>query len=100
MPQGSGPGFRRPVIVVQGDTFNISAIRTVICVPLTTNIAWLEGPASVFLSRDETGLPEDSVAVASHVICVDKRLLEERVGKLPRRKFDLVLSAIDVVLGR
>jgi mRNA interferase MazF len=37
-PVGSGPGFRRPVVVVQGDAFNRSRIATVVCVPLTSNL--------------------------------------------------------------
>jgi hypothetical protein len=36
-PTGSGPGFRRPVSIVQGDAFNRSRIDTVVCVPLTSN---------------------------------------------------------------
>jgi len=31
---------------------------------------------------------------------VDKGLLTERAGKLPRAKLELLLSGIDVVLGR
>jgi mRNA interferase MazF len=37
-PSGSGPGFRRPVIVVQSDALNRSRIATVVCVPLTSNL--------------------------------------------------------------
>lgn len=32
-PTGSGPRFRRPVVVVQGDALNRSRIATVVCVP-------------------------------------------------------------------
>jgi len=39
-PTGSGPGFRRPVIVVQGDALNGSRISTTVCVPLTSNLKW------------------------------------------------------------
>ena len=39
-PAGSGPGFRRPVIIVQGDHLNRSRIATIVCVPLTSNLAW------------------------------------------------------------
>ena len=34
-PSGSGPGFRRPVLVVQANDFNESAIATTICAVLT-----------------------------------------------------------------
>jgi mRNA interferase MazF len=99
-PTGSGPGFRRPVIVVQGDSFNRSKIATVLCVPLTSNPKWAEAPGNVLLQSRLTGLPKDSVANVSQVIALDKSLLTERVGKLSRAKTDLVLAGINVVLGR
>jgi mRNA interferase MazF len=33
--------------VVQGDAFNRSAISTVICVPLTSNVKWAGAPGNV-----------------------------------------------------
>jgi len=99
-PIGSGPGFRRPVVVVQGDAFNRSRIATVVCIPLTTNMRWASVPGNVPLASGVTNLPEDSVANASQVISVDKELLTVRVGKLPRAKLDLLLAALDTVLGR
>jgi mRNA interferase MazF len=38
VPRGSGPGFRRPVAIVQGDVLNRSRISTAVCVPLTSNL--------------------------------------------------------------
>jgi mRNA interferase MazF len=99
-PVGSTPGFRRPVLVVQGDQLNRSRIATVICVPLTSNLAWADAPGNVLLSAKLTGLPKESVANASQIVVVDKVRLEEHVGRLPRRKLELVLNGIDVVLGR
>jgi len=46
------------------------------------------------------GLPKDSVANVSQIVAVDKDLLTERAGKLPRQKLELLLSGIDVLLGR
>jgi mRNA interferase MazF len=100
MPRGSEPGFRRPVIVVQGDALNRSRIATVICIPLTSNLAWADAAGNVLLSAATTGLPRDSVANVSQVVTLDKTVLSERVGKISRAKFDLLLSGIDVVLGR
>jgi mRNA interferase MazF len=99
-PRGSGPGFRRPVVVVQGDSFNRSRIATVLCVPLTSNLKWATAPGNVFLETRLTGLPKDSVANVSQLVTLDKSLLTERTGKLSRAKTDLVLAGIDVVLGR
>ena len=99
-PTGSGPGFRRPVVVVQGDALNRSRVATVVCVPLTSNLKWALAPGNVHLSRRLTGLPKDSVANVSQIVAVDRDLLAARAGKLSRAKLELVLSGIDTVLGR
>jgi mRNA interferase MazF len=99
-PGGSGPGFRRPVIVVQGDPLNRSRIATVVCVPLTSNLKWADAPGNVSLPARLTGLPKDSVANVSQIVSVDRELLTERVGKLPRAKLELLFSGIDIVLGK
>jgi len=99
-PAGSGPGFRRPVVVVQSDPLNRSRIATVVCVPLTSNLKWGFAPGNVRLSARLTGLPKDSVANVSQIVTVDKNLLTARVGKLPIPKLELVFSGIGIVLGR
>lgn len=99
-PIGSGPGFRRPVLVVQGDALNASRVSTVVCVPLTSNLRWADAPGNVLLTANATGLAKDSVANVSQIIALDKVVLTERAGKLSRAKTDLVLSGVDVILGR
>lgn len=99
-PVGSGPGFRRPVLVVQSNALNRSRISTAVCVPLTSNLKWTDAPGNVLLPKAETGLPQDSVANVSLIVALDKQLLTERARKIPRRRFELVLSGIDTVLGR
>jgi mRNA interferase MazF len=99
-PTGSGPGFRRPIVVVQGEALNRSRISTVVCVPLTSNVKWANAPGNVMLSPRITSLPKDSVANVSQVLTLDKALLTDRIGRLPRAQLGLVLSGIDVVLGR
>ena len=99
-PTGSGPGFRRPVVVVQGDSLNRSLVRTVVCVPLTSNLGWAEAPGNVILPARVTGLPKDSVANTSQIVTLDRELLTEEVGKLSKRQLELILAGIDVILGR
>ncbi len=99
-PAGSGPGLRRPVVVVQGDAMNRSRIATVVCVPLTSNLRWADAPGNVLLVARLSGLPKDSVANVSQLVALDKNLLTERAGKISRAKVELLLSGIDVVLGR
>ena len=99
-PTGSGPGFRRPVVVVQSDAMNRSRIATVVCVALTSIVKWAGAPGNVLLASVATGLPKDSVANVSQIVTLDETLLTERAGKLSRKKLDSVLSGIDVVPGR
>ncbi|MBU2601105.1 MAG: type II toxin-antitoxin system PemK/MazF family toxin [Actinobacteria bacterium] len=99
-PAGSEPGFRRPVVVIQGDSFNRSRLASVVCVALTSNLRWAEAPGNVLLTARATGLPKDSVVNVSQIVTLDRESLVERVGSLPRRKLELVLFGVDVVLGR
>jgi mRNA interferase MazF len=99
-PTGSGPDFRRPVLVVQGDALNRSRIRTVVCVPLTSVLAWAEAPGNVLLPARTTGLPKDSVANVSQIISLDRELLTEETGKISKRHLELILLGIDIILGR
>ena len=99
-PTGSGPGFRRPVLVVQGDSLNFSRIATIVCVPLTSNLRWAEAPGNTLLKSRTSGLPKDSVANASQIIALDRGLLTERAGRVTRTLLNEVLAGIDVVLGR
>jgi mRNA interferase MazF len=99
-PVGAGPGFRRPVVVVQSDAMNRSRIGTVVCVPLTSNLRWAEAPGNVLLSSQSTQLPRDSVANVSQILALDRGLLSERAGRVNRRQLDSILDGIALVLGR
>jgi mRNA interferase MazF len=99
-PTGSAPGFRRPVLVVQGDAFNRSAINTVVCVAITSNVKWAESPGNVALTARASGLPRRSVVNVTQIVTLDKSVLTERAGTLPQAKLELVLAGLDTVLGR
>lgn len=99
-PTGSGPGFRRPVVVVQGDALNQSRIGAAICVPLTSNMKWRDAPGNVVLPSKTTGLAKDSVANVSQILTIDQELLTECAGKISRARVQLILAGLDVVLGR
>lgn len=99
-PTGAEPGFRRPVVVVQGNAFNRSSLRTVVCVALTSNQRWGDAPGNVRLPARATGLPKDSVANVSQLLTLDRNDLTERAGRLSAANLDLVLTGIDIVLGR
>ena len=99
-PTGSSPGFRRPVVVIQGDALNRTRINTLLCVPLTGNLRRASALGNVLLRASSTGLPRDSVANVANVFPVDRALLTERTGHLSERDIRLIFAGLDTVLGR
>ena len=87
-------------MVVQGNSLNRSRISTVVCVPMTSNLAWADAPGNVLLPATATGLPKDSVANASQIVALDRRTLVDRVRPLPDRWVALIVRGVDIVLGR
>ena len=100
MPTGSGPGYRRPVVIVQSDEFNRSRIATIVVVPLTRNLRLADAPGNLFLPARTTGLDDDSVANVSQISSIDRGVVSEEVGTLPAREFQRILVGIDIILGR
>jgi mRNA interferase MazF len=82
-PVGSEPGYRRPVVVIQDDTFTQSRLSTVIVVIITSNIQLAEAPGNVLLPRGVSGLSRDSVVNVSQIFTIDKTFLVECIGSLP-----------------
>ncbi|MDQ5908443.1 MAG: mRNA interferase MazF [Pseudomonadota bacterium] len=98
-PVGSGPGYRRPVLVIQSKPFNESLIATVVVAVITTNLALGEAPGNVRLSKSESGLPKPSVVNASQIITIDKSLLTEKVKSLPGTVIQRVDEGLRLVLA-
>jgi mRNA interferase MazF len=96
-PRGSEPGRRRPVLVVQADSFNRSQIQTLIIAAITSNLELADAPGNVLLPARATGLPRDSVANVSQLLTLDRGFLGDLVGSLPprlQRSVDAGLRAV------
>lgn len=98
-PEGSGPGYRRPALIVQSDEFNRSRISTVIVAVLTSNTALAQAPGNVLVKARHAGLAKDSVVNVSQVITVDKQLLTERVKKLEPSVMSEIDNGLRLVLA-
>lgn len=81
-PQASGPGYRRPVLVIQANEFNSSRINTVIVAVITSNLRLADAPGNVLLPRAQSGLPKDSVINVSQILILDKSFLTEQIATL------------------
>jgi mRNA interferase MazF len=98
-PEGSAPGYRRPVLVVQSDEFNRSRIGTVIVAILTSNTALAQAPGNVLIKARQAGLAKNSVVNVSQVITVDKQCLTEKVKKLESSVMAEVENGLRLVLA-
>jgi len=98
-PRGSAPGHRRPVLVVSADAYNRSRIATVICVTVTSNLRLADAPGNVLLPQGTATLPKVSVADVSQVITLDKRDLDEHLGRLPGAYLQQVEAGLRRVLA-
>lgn len=98
-PIGSGPGYRRPLVIVQSDDFNKSRINTIVALALTSNLKLADAPGNVMLPQKMTGLPKDSVANVSQIITIDKHFLTDRIGRLPAGIMRRINNGLRLVLS-
>jgi mRNA interferase MazF len=98
-PTGSGPGYRRPVLIVQANEFNESRMQTVIVAAMTSNLRLAEAPGNVLCRTRETTLSRDSVINVSQLLTVDKSLLTERLSALPTGTLRKVEDGLRLVLN-
>ena len=98
-PVGSGPGYRRPVLVIQSDALNQSKIQTVVVVAITSNLELSGAPGNVTVTPRSTGLPKDSVINVSQVLTIDRALLGEYAGTIPVRKMNQVDHGLRLALS-
>jgi len=98
-PRGSGPGRRRPVLIVQSDAFNLSRIQTVVAAVITSNLELAAAPANLLLRRKDSGLPKDSVVNVSQLITLDKAFLTGCVRALPKRLIATLDDGLHLVLA-
>ena len=98
-PDGSGPGYRRPVLVVQADPFNNSRLATVTVVVLTSNLRLAAAPGNVRLGKRASGLPRESVVNVSQIITIDRARLRERVQRVASADLRVIDDGLRLALG-
>ena len=97
IPFGSEPGMCRPVVIIQSDKENLNNLNTKVVVPLTSNTINSNFKGNVFISKKESGLSKDSVALVHQIIVVDKIRLENKLSKLPKDILKKIENEIDYV---
>jgi mRNA interferase MazF len=99
VPQGSEPGYRRPVVIIQSDAFNRSRIATVIVATITSNLGLAAAPGNILLRKRKTALSRDSVINVSQILNLDRRFLTEKAGRLTDKELTQVEDGMRLVLG-
>lgn len=98
VPRGSGPGYRRPAVIVSSDRFNRSGLNTVLVAVVTSNVSLAKLPGNVALDPEGTGLDRPSVINVTQVGTVDRQFLDTRIGTLPRRPLAALDAGLRLVL--
>lgn len=96
---GSEPRGRRPVVVVQHDRFNHSAISTTVVAAVTSNLRLSVMPGNLRLAKGEGGLPRASVINVTQLATLDKSRLNERSGRLTKKRIENLLEGLSLVFG-
>ena len=97
-PRGSEPGFRRPVLIIQANSFNRSRIQTVIVAVISSNLRLADAPGNVLVPAHASGLARDSVVNVSQLITLDRSFLSEAIGRISERVMSEVVAGLRLVL--
>jgi len=97
-PAGSGPGFGRPIVIIQSNPFNASRIATVVVAVITSNLGLLAAPGNVRVSKAQSGLAKPSVVNVSQIVTIDRSLLTKRFRSLSDKKMVEVDQGLRLVL--
>lgn len=97
-PIGSSPGFRRPVVVIQGGALNRSRLPTVIVVTITSNPAAALFSDNILIEPRDSGLSRESVINVSQVLTLDRSQLLECVSMLPTEIMYSLASSLRRIL--
>jgi mRNA interferase MazF len=98
IPSGSEPGYRRPAVVIQSNTFNQTRIKTVIFAILTSNMDLAEAPGNIYIEKEISELSRDSIINMSQIYTVDKGSVSEYISKLPERYISRIDNSLRLVL--
>jgi len=95
----SSSGFIRPVLIVQDNSFNESTIKTILVLPMTSNLYLLDAPGNVLIRSRESRLIDDSVVLVSNLYAIDRRRLKERISRVDKIIMRQVEIGMKLVLG-
>jgi len=85
-------GLTRPVLIVQDNSFNNSSIKTIIVLPMTSNLYLLDAPGNVLIRSRESRLTDDSVVIVSNLYAIERERLKQKISKVDK----IIMKQIEV----
>ncbi|HIJ97886.1 TPA: type II toxin-antitoxin system PemK/MazF family toxin [archaeon] len=95
---GSEQGKTRPGLIIQNDLGNEYSPTTIVA-PITSKIFTKEFPTNVQISRQESGLPQNSTVLLNQIRTIDKSRIAKKLGKLNAELMKKINLAIAASLG-
>jgi len=86
------------VVVSSDDVLDVEVWQTHV-VPVTSSLERAALAGNVLLRATSTGLPKDSVAVPLGLELIDRALLAEKAGRIPKVLLDDIDDGLRAVLG-
>ena len=98
-----GRGKKRPVVIVQGDTYN-QKLRHVIVAEVTTNLSEASDPANLLIEiatpeGQATGLKQDSLVTCLHLVTMSEDRVGKIIGKLTGSLIPKINECLKAALG-
>jgi mRNA interferase MazF len=85
-------------VVSSDEVLGVSVWQTHV-VPITSNVARAGIAGNVLLPAAASGLPKDSVAVPLGLELIDRSVLGQQAGRLPKILMDDIDNGLRIVLG-
>lgn len=97
---GSEQGGQRPVVIVQNDVGNMHSPTTIV-MPITAKLTKPKLPTHIGLPAEfeETGIQRDSVILAEQIRTVDKKRIQDKIGRVPDTLIPKIDQALVISLG-
>ena len=92
-------GQAPPVLILQNDAINRSAIRTIICAVITSNMNQSYVPGNILLEKSVSGLDKTSVVNFSQIFTIDKTRLVGQVSMLPKQYLAKINESIRYIFN-
>ncbi|MEK6881011.1 MAG: type II toxin-antitoxin system PemK/MazF family toxin [Nanoarchaeota archaeon] len=96
--KGSEQGRKRPVLIIQNNTFNETSPTTIIA-PITSKIPSRKYLTSIVFKKEKIGLKRDSTILLNQLRTIDKSRIIRKISRIKEENMEEINKAIKITLG-